>query len=90
MASGKVWRDAATLILTARTATANVSPKLTSVQSTTKAEDKNVYQSHFDYSVLMLKRSSKSKFMPNAFVFPGGVLSSSDSSSVVSMPFIAI
>ena len=29
--------------------------------------------SSFDYSLLMLKRSSKSKFMPNAYVFPGGV-----------------
>ena len=28
----------------------------------------------------MLKRSSKSKFMPNAYVFPGGVLSQSDTS----------
>ena len=35
----------------------------------------------FDYSVLMLKRSSKSKFMPNAYVFPGGVISPSDTSS---------
>ena len=29
--------------------------------------------SPYDYSILMLKRSSKSKFMPNAYVFPGGV-----------------
>ena len=28
----------------------------------------------------MLKRSSRSKFMPNAYVFPGGVLAESDSS----------
>ena len=26
-----------------------------------------------DYKVLMVKRSSKSPFMPNALVFPGGV-----------------
>ena len=35
---------------------------------------------HFDYQTLMLKRSSRSKFMPNAFVFPGGVLSETDTS----------
>ena len=31
-----------------------------------------------DYDLLMLRRSGKSKFMPNTFVFPGGVLSASD------------
>ena len=35
---------------------------------------------YFDYQTLMLKRSSRSKFMPNAYVFPGGVLAASDSS----------
>ena len=32
----------------------------------------------FDYTLLMLKRSSKSKFMPNAYVFPGGVTDKND------------
>ncbi len=32
----------------------------------------------FDYEVLMLRRSGKSKFMPNTFVFPGGVISNTD------------
>jgi len=32
----------------------------------------------FDYQLLMLKRSSKSKFMPNARVFPGGVCDPQD------------
>ena len=31
-----------------------------------------------DYKVLMLERSSKSAFMPNAFVFPGGKIHRSD------------
>jgi nucleoside diphosphate-linked moiety X motif protein 19 len=31
-----------------------------------------------DFKVLMMKRSSKSKFMPNACVFPGGVVDSAD------------
>ena len=34
--------------------------------------------SRFDYNLLMLKRSTKSKFMPNAYVFPGGVSEKSD------------
>ena len=34
--------------------------------------------SKFDYSLLMLKRSNKSKFMPNAYVFPGGVTDKHD------------
>ncbi len=34
--------------------------------------------SNFDYNILMLKRSSKSKFMPRAFVFPGGITEKSD------------
>jgi len=62
----KVWRDAASLILTART----------------KQKPTNMlngdWSNIFDYQVLMLKRSSKSKFMPNAYVFPGGVISKSD------------
>lgn len=37
--------------------------------------------SDFDYNILLLKRSGKSKFMPNAFVFPGGQVDSSDFSS---------
>lgn len=34
--------------------------------------------SKFDYTLLMLKRSRKSKFMPSAYVFPGGVTEKSD------------
>lgn len=54
----RVWRDAATLILTARSPTPS--------------------PNRFDYQVLMVQRSSRSKFMPNASVFPGGVVSESD------------
>ena len=32
----------------------------------------------YDYNLLMMKRSRKSKFMPNAIVFPGGVTEKSD------------
>ncbi|XP_034044220.1 nucleoside diphosphate-linked moiety X motif 19 [Thalassophryne amazonica] len=38
-------------------------------------------RSSFDYDVLLLKRSSKSGFLPNAYVFPGGLLDSSDFSN---------
>ena len=42
---------------------------------------KEATKSRFDYRVLMLRRSAKSKFMPNAYVFPGGVSSESDFSA---------
>ena len=35
-------------------------------------------KSRFDYNILMLKRSSKSSFMPRAYVFPGGITEKSD------------
>ena len=34
--------------------------------------------SHGKYKILMLKRTPKSKFMPSAYVFPGGVSSATD------------
>ena len=43
-----------------------------------KATAKMPSSSKTDYELLMLRRSGKSKFMPNTFVFPGGVLSASD------------
>ena len=43
-----------------------------------KATAKMPSTSKTDYELLMLRRSGKSKFMPNTFVFPGGVLSASD------------
>ena len=64
MAGKKVWRDAATIMLTAKSVSSHSSGPA----------------AHFNYSVLMLKRSSRSKFMPNAYVFPGGVVAESDTS----------
>ncbi|KAF3686249.1 Nucleoside diphosphate-linked moiety X motif 19 [Channa argus] len=67
----KHWKEAATLILAAGhrfgadTLSARTPPR----------------SSRFDYDVLLLKRSGKSGFMPNAYVFPGGVVDSSDFSS---------
>ena len=81
MAGKKDWRDAATLILTANSNNVTCSVGASKKSETSPLANINIYSSMFNYSVLMLKRSSKSKFMPNAYVFPGGVLSSSDSSS---------
>merc|ERR1712018_1120763 len=36
------------------------------------------HRSGDSFSVLMLKRSSRSSFMPNAVVFPGGVIDEAD------------
>ncbi|MEQ2222949.1 hypothetical protein ILYODFUR_031777 [Ilyodon furcidens] len=71
----KQWKEAASLILTAgRTLGGN------SLSSRAPLDDSGA-SSRFDYDVLFLKRSAKSTFMPNAYVFPGGVVDSSDFSS---------
>ncbi|XP_013393579.1 nucleoside diphosphate-linked moiety X motif 19 isoform X1 [Lingula anatina] len=68
MGMSRPWKDAATLILAARR---GKSP----LQLTSQKSPRHIYQ---DYHLLMLKRSSKSKFMPSAHVFPGGVLDPAD------------
>uniref|UniRef100_A0A087YA98 Acyl-coenzyme A diphosphatase NUDT19 n=1 Tax=Poecilia formosa TaxID=48698 RepID=A0A087YA98_POEFO len=62
----KQWKEASTLILTA---------------GRRLGADSLSPSSEFDYDVLLLKRSAKSTFMPNAYVFPGGMVDSSDFSS---------
>lgn len=66
----KRWREAASVILAA-------GHKLGAEGSCRLLP----HSSDFDYNVLLLKRSSKSGFMPNAHVFPGGMVDSSDFSS---------
>ena len=51
-----------------------------SSSSSSSSSSPAAYSDHFDYRVLMVKRSSKSKFMPNAYVFPGGVVAEADTS----------
>lgn len=70
----KHWREASTLILvTARQRGSNVLPNFVN----SAARDlKGV-----NLEVLLLKRSAKSKFMPNLYVFPGGVASDVDFSA---------
>ncbi|XP_017274170.1 nucleoside diphosphate-linked moiety X motif 19 [Kryptolebias marmoratus] len=67
------WKEAATLILAAghRLGADNLS----------RTPRVGGDASRFEYDVLLLKRSSKSGFMPNAHVFPGGMVDSSDFSS---------
>ncbi|XP_019935227.2 acyl-coenzyme A diphosphatase NUDT19 [Paralichthys olivaceus] len=83
----KRWKEAATLILAAgrRLAPAGLSSRTPEAPGSPLAS--SCGRSHlphttaFDYDVLLLKRSSKSGFMPNAYVFPGGKVDSSDFSS---------
>lgn len=80
----KHWKEAATLILVAghRLGVENVStPGFAFSQSTVKTEGQPRVPHVFDYDVLLLKRSSKSGFLPNAYVFPGGIVEPSDFSS---------
>ncbi|XP_034536871.1 nucleoside diphosphate-linked moiety X motif 19 [Notolabrus celidotus] len=76
----KHWREAATLILAAgHRLGPGTLPSRT--QLTSGALPHLPHKSCFDYDVLLLKRSSKSGFMPNAYVFPGGMVDASDFSS---------
>lgn len=85
----KHWKEAATLILAAghRLGADGVSSRTPVTAAPVPSLDRNPGRSHlpreprFDYDVLMLQRSSKSGFMPNAYVFPGGLVDTSDFSS---------
>ncbi|CAK6967282.1 nucleoside diphosphate-linked moiety X motif 19 [Scomber scombrus] len=78
----KHWKEAATLILAAgnRLGVDALSSRTPPV-SGCYGRSHLPHKSRFDYDVLLLKRSSKSGFMPNAYVFPGGMVDSSDFSS---------
>ncbi|XP_077568647.1 acyl-coenzyme A diphosphatase NUDT19 [Stigmatopora nigra] len=75
----KQWKEAATLILAAghRIGAETLSPPTVLTQPG-DTKGRPLVPHHFDYNVLLLKRSSKSGFMPNAYVFPGGLVDSSD------------
>ena len=77
------WKDAATIVLAARSS-AVTSPTLIG-QSLQSADPVNPLQQKqgdfFDYKILLLKRSTKSKFMPSNYVFPGGITHHMDFSS---------
>ena len=82
------WREAATLIIAARSANTSLKSSIGSVlKNTSSAVDKQTYgddrstKIHADYGVLMAKRSNRSSFMASTYVFPGGVVDPSDYSS---------
>lgn len=82
------WKEAATVILTAGIRRTSVVDSLrASIEKhspnppVTWTRSDLPLKSAFDYEVLLLKRSGKSGFMPNAYVFPGGLVDTSDFSS---------
>ncbi|GFN99662.1 hydroxyacid-oxoacid transhydrogenase, mitochondrial [Plakobranchus ocellatus] len=83
----KHWREAATLILFASKVSSRSPASLTKSVNKIATDDHQQdindlpagTNDHFE--VLMMKRSSKSKVMPNLHVFPGGVADDSDFSS---------
>lgn len=80
----KQWKEAATLILTAgrRLGADGLSSRTPVPVDGSGADSSHLPpSSSFDYDVLLLKRSSKSTFMPNAYVFPGGTVDFSDFSN---------
>ncbi|XP_062328093.1 nucleoside diphosphate-linked moiety X motif 19 [Osmerus eperlanus] len=84
----KHWKEAATVIISAGTrhklsdGLSRCLDKGTSTPTTGIEGLSNFpHESTFDYDVLLLKRSGKSGFMPNAYVFPGGLVEPSDFSS---------
>lgn len=80
----KHWKEAATVILAAGT---KYKRSVESLWRETPAFGSSLPNQNlppkpsFDYEVLLLKRSGKSGFMPNAYVFPGGLVDPSDFSS---------
>lgn len=85
----KHWREAATLVLAAghrlgADSLLSRTPLAAPAASPLASSGGGLHLPHksrFDYDVLVLKRSGKSGFMPNAYVFPGGVVDSADFSS---------
>ncbi|XP_061188423.1 acyl-coenzyme A diphosphatase NUDT19-like [Saccostrea echinata] len=74
----KHWREAATLLLVSKSS--KIVPNLVNgggmqLQGVTSE------LSEYNYKILMLKRSSKSKFMPDVYVFPGGIAEDADFST---------
>lgn len=77
----KHWKEAATVILAAGKRHVDKLPMGADElhgASVVSRKENLLHKSAFDYEVLLLKRSRKSGFMPNAYVFPGGLLEPSD------------
>lgn len=77
----KHWKEAATVILAAGTKYKRGVESLwreTPVFGSGSPNQSRPLKPAFDYEVLLLKRSGRSGFMPNAYVFPGGLVDPSD------------
>ncbi|ESO90863.1 hypothetical protein LOTGIDRAFT_191687, partial [Lottia gigantea] len=82
----KHWREAATLLLVTRKQSGK-NVKFQPLNSTNTTQKINTNKTALvglmgdNLDVLLLKRSSKSRFMPSVYVFPGGVASDADFSA---------
>ncbi|XP_050396938.2 acyl-coenzyme A diphosphatase NUDT19 [Patella vulgata] len=82
----KHWREAATLVLVTGRNTSlregiRFKPVNASVINNNNVNGNNADENALkgvNFEVMLLKRSSKSKFMPSLYVFPGGVASDAD------------
>nr|XP_033796864.1 nucleoside diphosphate-linked moiety X motif 19 [Geotrypetes seraphini]XP_033796865.1 nucleoside diphosphate-linked moiety X motif 19 [Geotrypetes seraphini]XP_033796866.1 nucleoside diphosphate-linked moiety X motif 19 [Geotrypetes seraphini] len=75
----KHWREAASLIITGGLRDTNAVLKHNHVSSLKKPSRQTwLPKTAFDYEVLLLQRSTASSFMPDTYVFPGGLVDDSD------------
>lgn len=82
----KHWRESATLILITSKVSQGLQINLANSVVSTAGSETNKSPGSLktpgtNFDVLMIKRSGKSKFMPDLHVFPGGVADNSDFSS---------
>ncbi|XP_076323349.1 acyl-coenzyme A diphosphatase NUDT19-like isoform X4 [Tachypleus tridentatus] len=74
------WQEASSLIIASKTTPQQlvgngIGSSITAMKTISEQEER------CDYHILMVKRSSLSSFMANAFVFPGGLVEEADFSS---------
>ncbi|XP_070382538.1 acyl-coenzyme A diphosphatase NUDT19-like isoform X1 [Dermacentor albipictus] len=80
--SAPPWKEAASLIVVSRAPLRDVVGKdLATAMMATVWNNQTERVSRCDYRVLMVKRSSLSSFMANAYVYPGGLCEQCDFSS---------
>ncbi|XP_042908775.1 acyl-coenzyme A diphosphatase NUDT19 isoform X2 [Parasteatoda tepidariorum] len=74
------WREAASVIIVVRASLQElVGNNLANMMHRARSSNRQaVSKNHCDYRLLMVKRSSLSSFMANAYVFPGGMAEISD------------
>uniref|UniRef100_UPI00358F3AB2 acyl-coenzyme A diphosphatase NUDT19 isoform X1 n=1 Tax=Myxine glutinosa TaxID=7769 RepID=UPI00358F3AB2 len=81
MAAGlRGWREAATLVIAAKSVVGRVACEPGTSFLAAHGTDWP-HPSLFDYRVLLLRRSNRSSFMPGAMVFPGGLVDEADFSA---------